>query len=71
MDGETFVASDGAVTEFLVEEEPTTEPTPEPKDNKETVIIVVVVVVVVVLLIVIAIGVYVSSLEFTYLHSSR
>ena len=69
VDGQTFVASDGAVTGQLTAEDlaaiTTTAKKLEPEDdNKKTVIIVVVVVVVVVLLIIAAAGVYVSTCMF-------
>ena len=63
VDGETYVASEGQVTEFLTAEEVTTTPIDDDDDKKKketTIIIVVVVVVVVVLLIILATGVYVS-----------
>ena len=68
VDGQSYTASDGAITGLLTAEDvPTTTQQPTTKkiepddDNKKTVIIVVVVVVVVVLLIIVATGCYVST----------
>lgn len=68
VDGEQFIATDGAITALLTAEDlptttgPTTEKTSD-DDNTKTIIIVVVVVVVVVLLVLIAAGCYVSTVR--------